>query len=290
MDPGKTQAVTEWPNTTELQQVKAWLPPPSPPLSPLSLPSGGPLEPNLPSVNSRDCSLLLLSTMPDPSKPIYPGGWWIRVGTLLNLPNSKETAEALSLHVFQIHGLPLEVTFHWKGHPQKTKEVEVPSAQLLVHRACLDWEKARLTLLKDITLMKRYANCYCRPAPHYTMCQRVWLSTRDIPLRAVCFNFAPRFIGPLRITRVLTPSAERLNLPPPLRLYVQTQASRHLLSSSSSQNPSSSPNSSTAASRTPCAGSLRYVTYRGQGHQFLVRWDFVHDCCFALLCTLTTVY
>ncbi len=46
---------------------------------------------------------------------------------------------------------------------------------------------------------------------------KVWLSSRNIPLRTVCNNLAPEFIGPFTLTKIISPVAVRLKLPPAYR-------------------------------------------------------------------------
>ncbi len=50
--------------------------------------------------------------------------------------------------------------------------------------------------------------------PVYVVGQEVWLSSKNIPLRTVCNKLAPKFIGPFTVTKIISPVAVRLKLPP----------------------------------------------------------------------------
>ncbi len=53
--------------------------------------------------------------------------------------------------------------------------------------------------------------------PVYIVGQKVWLSSKNIPLHTVCNKLAPKFIGPFTVTKIISPVAVRLKLPPAYR-------------------------------------------------------------------------
>uniref|UniRef100_A0A8C7VPF1 Integrase catalytic domain-containing protein n=1 Tax=Oncorhynchus mykiss TaxID=8022 RepID=A0A8C7VPF1_ONCMY len=103
--------------------------------------------------------------------------------------------------------------------PEQEQEVSVPSAQMFVHRCQCTWRRAMAAILKTNSRYRRQADHRQTPAPRYRIGQRVWLSTRDLPLRVECHKQSPCFIGPFPISRVLSSTAVRLVLPRTLCIH-----------------------------------------------------------------------
>ncbi|KAG1926706.1 retrotransposable element [Pimephales promelas] len=98
--------------------------------------------------------------------------------------------------------------------PSLESEVAVPSAHVLIQRCHRTWTRARETLLQVGARTKARADRHRSKPPRYVVGQKVWLSTKNIPLRSVSNKLAPKFIGPFTVTKSISPVAVRLSLPP----------------------------------------------------------------------------
>ncbi|KAG1953738.1 retrotransposable element [Pimephales promelas] len=98
--------------------------------------------------------------------------------------------------------------------PSLESEVTVPSAHAFVQRCRRTWTRARETLLQVGARTKVKADRHRRRPPVYVVGSKVWLSTKDIPLRSISNKLAPKFIGPFAVTKIISPVTVRLNLPP----------------------------------------------------------------------------
>ncbi|XP_045884590.1 uncharacterized protein LOC123956412 isoform X2 [Micropterus dolomieu] len=107
----------------------------------------------------------------------------------------------------------------------------------------------------------------------YTAGQRVWLATRDIPLRVESLRLAPHFIGPFPVSKVINPVALRLKLPRTMRIHPTFHISRVKPVKESPLVPAMPP------TPPPCmvdggpvysVKRLLAVRRRGRGRQYLV--------------------
>ncbi|KAG1967775.1 retrotransposable element [Pimephales promelas] len=97
--------------------------------------------------------------------------------------------------------------------PSLESEVAVPSAHAFIQRCHRTWTRARETLLQVGARTKAKADRHRRKPPVYVVGSKVWLSTKNIPLRSVSNKLAPKFIGPFAVTKIVSPVAVRLQLP-----------------------------------------------------------------------------
>ena len=161
--------------------------------------------------------------------------------------------------------------------PEEEREVRVTATSLLVQCAHGVWKKACRNLLRNVSSMKRFADRHRRLAPQFKVEQKVWLSARDIPLRTTSPKLAPRFIGPFSITRVITPTAIRLNHPPPLRrihpVFHVSHLKLHVASNLHPPTKNLPPPRLIDGGLAHTVRRLLKMRNRGRGRQFLAQWE-----------------
>ncbi|KAL0176934.1 hypothetical protein M9458_029264, partial [Cirrhinus mrigala] len=103
--------------------------------------------------------------------------------------------------------------FPWSGEPS-----ELPAVNSWFQRSEEIWDQAHVHLQGAIRRTETQANRRRRPNPPYEPGQWVWLSTRDLRLRLPCKKLSPRYVGPFKIIKQITPVSFRLQLPPEYRI------------------------------------------------------------------------
>ncbi|KAI3369497.1 hypothetical protein L3Q82_007712 [Scortum barcoo] len=121
--------------------------------------------------------------------------------------------------------------------------------------------------------MKAAADRHRRPAPTYLPGQKVWLSTKDLPLHMHTCKLGPRFVGPFPLSKVITPVSVQLKLPRSLRVHPTFHVSRLKPVKESPLVPPSKPLPQVNRGPVYSFKKLLAVHKRGRGRQFLVDWE-----------------
>ncbi|KAM9717354.1 uncharacterized protein ACNS7B_021032 [Menidia menidia] len=138
------------------------------------------------------------------------------------------------------------------------------------------WRRARRAIIAASQNQARAANRRRIPGHQYRVGEKVWLSTKDLPLKTDCKKLAPRFIGPFPIVRVVNPVAVRLRLPPAMKVHPTFHISRIKPVKLSSLAPASaSPPPTRLVDGSPAYTVRRILKSRkwGRGTQYLLDWE-----------------
>ena len=83
--------------------------------------------------------------------------------------------------------------------PWHQSQTEAPAVDNWVRHAEETWEAAHVRLQWAFRRQKASADRHRSEAPVYAPGERVWLSTRNLPLRLPCRELGPRFMGQFKV-------------------------------------------------------------------------------------------
>ncbi|KAL0194547.1 hypothetical protein M9458_008119 [Cirrhinus mrigala] len=103
--------------------------------------------------------------------------------------------------------------FPWSG-----ETTNLPTVDSWLRRSEATWDATHASLRRAIQRVTRQANRLRRDAPQYQVGQWVWLSSKDLRPRLPCKKLNPRYVGPFKIIKQISPVAFRLQLPSHYRI------------------------------------------------------------------------
>ncbi|XP_019202171.1 uncharacterized protein LOC109195120 isoform X1 [Oreochromis niloticus] len=89
----------------------------------------------------------------------------------------------------------------------------------MVARCRRVWRATRAALLCTKDRNKRIADRHRSSTPACAVGQKVWLSTRFVPVRAESKKLTPTFIGPFEISALVNPVSVKLKLPRNMKIH-----------------------------------------------------------------------
>jgi hypothetical protein len=181
--------------------------------------------------------------------------------------------------------LPLDAALAG-SQPGGSAPSTLPAVTNFLDRHSYIWPAAKQNMLKAQSDQKRHADKHRRDE-QFAVGDEVLLSTRDLVLAADksqqhrAAKLTGRFIGPLKVTRVINSNAYELELPPQLKIHPVQNISklRHYIRSPDRFAARPQPLSRPPPEAADATGDGEYVVERilaerkvGRGKQYLVKW------------------